>query len=323
MATNPKWRYVVHPANQHKLVVATRDTDDAPNMLLNCHRSHSMTANWLIGGTFIIVWGAVAWAPILGRHSDLQDINKEDGGVPVWALVLYLTGNALQFLGLCISGYCIDKMTVERIYTVKPNVKMSILWLQEKCSIGDKEFKSFALSPAASSERLLTSRMVRPDEHPTHLRWIRPLAIIGTGLSILGYLLVLFCIRGMHFSVGAIYIGTMVISATVRFIVRRGAVYPPNFEEVLGQVGLDWLAKKLASNDLSVRSSPQTSAHEAQALQRQGFRQWTQNFGQQARRRLALNRSSSTAQATGSTAQVTGSTAQATGSAAQATGSTP
>jgi predicted metal-binding protein len=41
------------PDDQHNLVVATRDTDDAPNINLNSHRYHNKMANWLIVTTSV------------------------------------------------------------------------------------------------------------------------------------------------------------------------------------------------------------------------------------------------------------------------------
>ncbi|KAL4926940.1 ankyrin repeat domain-containing protein [Aspergillus undulatus] len=165
----------------------------------------------LVGGTVVYAVLTVFWPSLIfGNDEDSSDD---------YALPLYFFGTASLSLGMFLCAFLIERSSRESY--LYPAVPSKIYWLQPgRQTIGDQDFGAFLAideGPDSSlTQKLTYIKSVRGQQ----LRGRRPLLIFTICITMLGFVAQFVGLRGLHPSVIIAGIGSTLIMAVVRTLLR-------------------------------------------------------------------------------------------------------
>ncbi|CAI4214564.1 unnamed protein product [Parascedosporium putredinis] len=78
---------------------------------------------------------------------------------------------------------------------------------------------------------------------------LQSLALLGTALSVGGYIVQFVGLRGMHWSASVVQLGAIAVMTVLRALARRGLATPPRSEPLTKGFELDWFAMSIGDVD--------------------------------------------------------------------------
>lgn len=255
------------------------NADSSPNIFLNLQPPKTRRQKWgllgwavfsvLLQAGVLVFWGFATYHPAMAWKKD------EDSGVPNYAYPLTAGGTLLLAGGMLICAYIVDGSTTERVWPLKKEMgKGLILWLQKGGSINDQHFDSYAIFAKGDRDGILTSRFspylrfgtpnnkktptqrqveeIASEDHSIDSplteasKPINTMVIIGTAISMTGFIAQFTGLRAMHWSTSIAQLGAIMIMAIVRAWIRRDLASDPATYKVPKDNELDWLAIELA-----------------------------------------------------------------------------
>ncbi|KAJ4016132.1 hypothetical protein NW758_015116 [Fusarium oxysporum] len=202
--------------------------------------------------------------------------------------------------------------TTEKRYKPGPGRRARMVWLQKTQTVNDQHFGSYAIFAADDRELITTShRAIKgkdandaidgsceggncaklPSEDAKSKAKeviVKPLsyfgikAVIGTAISLCGFIVQFIGLRGMHWSASIAQLLAVLIMMAFRALVRRGLATPPECIMLTSGFELDWFATTLGDIDNAPWMAKRVPDINTQT--RKAFRKWTVRTGKIAQK---------------------------------------
>ncbi|KAL7941496.1 ankyrin repeat-containing domain protein [Trichoderma barbatum] len=198
--------------------------------------------------------GVVIYCGFITQYSKITSKFQKDGSpVGGYAFPLTIIGTVILNIGMFICAFVVESSTKEETFQPTENWKARLVWLQQKKTVGDQEFKSFALYTGEDQPNIITSSRKNHGEEldeSDQKQWLGPkklevLTVTGTITSLIGFFAQFIGIRGMHWSVSVTSLVAVLIMTTLRALVRRGLASHIYSKDLRPGFELDWFADKL------------------------------------------------------------------------------
>lgn len=261
----------------------------APNIALNFAERVSSRQLLLFAMIGIVLQSAVlVFEAVITFHPDFKHI-KIESPVSAAGFEFTVSGTVAILTGMILCSYIVEQSTEETTWTLanKSDVGFYIVWLQRGQMVSDQKFESFILFAKHKRTFLMTSRPRKEYSNTAESSensWKRPgndstlgenlnsnsgsgksedeqaskrmevTVIIATGLAVIGFVLQVIGMRGMHFSVTVAQLGTTLLMTVIRAWARRDLAERPFARRIPEGFELDWLATRLVSSEFGLDS---------------------------------------------------------------------
>lgn len=142
------------------LIVLRRTTTHDSNITLNRHhrvdRGHlHLVASFgvLLQLGVLVYFGFITYYPTL-------KFKKDDKQVLGYAFSFAAGGTMVLVLGMLLCAHAVDRSTTEERYKPTQDREMRMIWLQQKHTVSNQVFGSFALDPQKFPQTIVTSQRV-------------------------------------------------------------------------------------------------------------------------------------------------------------------
>ncbi|KAL7957456.1 ankyrin repeat-containing domain protein [Trichoderma compactum] len=228
---------------------------DVPNISHNRHRNSGRGELHLAAcfGIFLQV-GFILYCSFIAKYSKITSkFQKDDHAVASYAFPLTIIGSVVLSIGMFICSHVVESSTMEETFQPTENRRARLVWLQQEKTVGDQEFKSFALYTGEDQPNIITSSRADHGENldeqqrqgPEGLKDFTLTTVVGTVISLVGYVSQFIGFRGMHWSVSVASLIAVLTMAAVRAWIRRGLAKPMFCRGLLPGFELDWFADSL------------------------------------------------------------------------------
>ncbi|KAH0596363.1 hypothetical protein MHUMG1_05479 [Metarhizium humberi] len=229
-----------------KLTIVRNQAIDAPNISLNSHGyfGRGELRAVAVFGT-ILQLGVLTYFGFATYHPALK-FTKGDDAVANYAFPCTATGTITLVAGLLLCAHVVESSTEEKRYQPSKETKARLVWLQQAQTVGDQSFQSFALSAGDNQTLITTSCRVNKKSQGVHLELK---TIVGTAVSLCGFVVQFIGLRGMHWSASVAQLGAVIAMAALRAWVRRGLAQPLQRVRLTPEHELEWFAMALGDFD--------------------------------------------------------------------------
>lgn len=234
----------LEPGNtSNKPLVIIRNTNiHAPSLTLNVH-SHAQLGRRelymvaLFGG--LLQLGVLVYSGFSTYHPSLK-LPKDGHQVAGYAFTCTAAGTLLLVAGMVLCCHVVESSTSETRYRPVAGRQARVVWLQRSGTVSDQAFESFGIFPAGPRNIITASqRAAKRNEL---------LAVVGTVVSLGGYIVQFIGLRGMHWSASVAQLGAIGVMTILRAWVRRGLARLPASQPLVPEHELDWLAITLGAD---------------------------------------------------------------------------
>ncbi|KAI5846598.1 hypothetical protein DFP73DRAFT_475768 [Morchella snyderi] len=206
----------------------------APNISLNARgETASQSELWSVAvlGTVIQSFVIVYWGLITKYEPWLSTAKFRKGGrlAPEYAFPMTTVGTVAVVMGMLICSHVVDAATVEEKWNAKEDEegKVKFAWLQKGQIVNDEHFDSYAIFCLNNKQTIMTSR-VKKD-----LKGFQSLVLLGTIISISGFVAQFMGLRGMHWSATIAQLVATAVMSTLRAIIRRHLTRNPAAKKII------------------------------------------------------------------------------------------
>ncbi|KJK92519.1 hypothetical protein H633G_03561 [Metarhizium anisopliae BRIP 53284] len=229
-----------------KLTIVRNQAIDAPNISLNSqgHFGRGELRAVAVFGT-ILQLGVLTYFGFATYHPALK-FTKGDDAVANYAFPCTATGTITLVAGLLLCAHVVESSTEEKRYQPSKETKARLVWLKQAQTVGDQSFQSFALSAGDNQTLITTSRRVNKKSQAIHLELK---TIVGTAVSLCGFVVQFIGFRGMHWSASVAQLGAVIAMAALRAWVRRGLAQPLQRVRLTPEHELEWFVMALGDFD--------------------------------------------------------------------------
>lgn len=222
-----------------KLILVKNQEPDSPNIFLNVGRLSSPTELWIVALTSILIQvGVLLYSGFITYYPALM-YKKDNDPIQSYAYPCTATGTLFLVFGLIICSHVVESSTVEKTYRPK-GMEARMVWLQKQGVVNDQSFGSFAIFANEAKSAITTSR--RADVDPI----LEIKAVLGTTITLCGYVVQFVGLRGMHWSATVVQLGATLAMAALRAFVRKDLITKITALKLPQGFELDWFATNLA-----------------------------------------------------------------------------
>ncbi|KAL7624232.1 hypothetical protein AAE478_005791 [Parahypoxylon ruwenzoriense] len=204
-------------------ITIIRDGDPAaPNLSLNCHNRVGRGEIYLMAviGTLLQI-GVLVFFGFITYYRPIQPhFQKDSAPVEHYAFPCAAIGTIALVVGMFLCAFVVEQSTEETCYKPTNGEKAWAVWIQ----------KSHTKKEPSNDQRLET------------------LAVVGTGISLLGFIAQFIGLRGLNWSASVAQLGAVIFMTIVRAWVRRGLAEPPASTNIISDYELDWFAFRLGNH---------------------------------------------------------------------------
>jgi len=208
---------------------------EAPNLVLNLSGARSTVRELRIAAIFGVFLQLGVLALFAAGKYKVKFV-EGDQPEPTYSFALAVGGTCLVSLGLLLCSYAVERSTVKRTWVAK-EAGLRVVWVQlGNHRVNDQLFKAFGLRKGDTQtefDTIITSRKASRDS--------RVLTLSASVLTICGFIVQFFGLRGLHYSATLAQLTAMFIMTAVRAWVRRGLSQLPAADQLLAGHELDWL----------------------------------------------------------------------------------
>ncbi|KKP03785.1 hypothetical protein THAR02_04115 [Trichoderma harzianum] len=250
---------------------------DVPNISHNRHRNSGRGELHLAAFFGIILQvGFILYCSFIAQYSKLKPhFQKDDHAVASYAFPLTIIGSVVLSIGMFICSHVVESSTLEETFQPTEHWRARLVWLQQEKTVGDQEFKSFALYTGEDQPNIITSSRAdhgkdsdeKQRQGSEELKDFTMKTVLGTVISLVGYVAQFIGFRGMHWSVSVASLIAVLTMAAVRAWIRRGLAKPMFCRGLLPGFELDWFADSLRTvgnapwyNDLDASSQEENAS---------------------------------------------------------------
>ncbi|KAL6697151.1 ankyrin repeat-containing domain protein [Trichoderma pleuroticola] len=228
---------------------------DVPNISHNRHRNSGRGELHLAAcfGTLLQI-GFILYCSFIAKYSKITSkFQKDDHAVASYAFPLTIIGSVVLSIGMFICSFVVESSTMEETFQPTEHWRARLVWLQQEKTVGDQEFKSFALYTGEDQPNIITSSRAdhgkdsdeKQRQGSEGLKDFTFTTVVGTVISLVGYVAQFIGFRGMHWSVSVASLIAVLTMAAVRAWIRRGLAKPMFCRGLLPGFELDWFADSL------------------------------------------------------------------------------
>ncbi|KAH7123383.1 hypothetical protein B0J13DRAFT_392225, partial [Dactylonectria estremocensis] len=247
-ATNP-------PATE--IIIVRNVSDHAPNISLNSHNQFGRRELHVVAviGT-ILQLGVLVYSGFATYYPTLK-FPKDERPIADYAFPCTATGTLVLAAGMLVCAHVVESSTKEERYQPAQGKEARLVWLQQTKTVSDQDFKSFAVF--AEDNRAVITTSGRADKqnklnafdngiletNQGHATVLAFKAVIGTFISLSGFIVQFIGLRGMHWSASITQLGAVLVMVVLKAWVRRGLAQPPRCQPLPSEFELDWFAMTL------------------------------------------------------------------------------
>jgi ankyrin repeat protein len=253
-------------------VVVVRNTQNAPNIILNCHNQFARRELYLVAAFGIALQlGVLVYSGFATYYPKLLFILNGDR-VAKYDYPCTAAGTLVLVIGMLICSNIVEDSTSEERYCPADGREARLVWLQKSEIVNDESLGPHAIFPRKAQALITTSQRNKDLEEPksetesscssqdSKVRsnsWQRLLyswksreaqTVIGAFLGICGFTVQFIGLRTMHWSASVAQLGAVVVMTILRAWVRRDLADPPKAQPLCPGHELDWLAMTLGGD---------------------------------------------------------------------------
>jgi ankyrin repeat protein len=198
----------------------------------------------------------LVYGGLITQYSGItSNFQKDSHAVESYSFPLTLAGTLLLRIGMGICSHVVGSSTEEEIFIPAESWRARLVWLQQQKTVGDQEFKSFALFTKDDQPNIITSSRVNQDQYfngkkqqgtnQSGILGLQFRTLLGTAMSLTGYVGQFVGIRGMHWSFSVASLVVVLAMALARALARRGLMTPMFSQALPPEFELDWFADTL------------------------------------------------------------------------------
>ncbi|KAF4454210.1 ankyrin repeat protein [Fusarium austroafricanum] len=288
-----------------EIIIIRNTTAESPNISLNCHDQFGRRGLRVVAVVATILQLGVLIFCGFATYYPSMKYPKDDKSVQNYAFPCMATGTLTLVLGLLVCSHVIESSTEEERYKPGPGRRVRMVWLQKAQTVSDQHFGSFAIFPVEDRKIITTSRRASKlcDDVPVTMlatkasiermasfsdfkavikgidRIFGLKVIIGTFVSLCGFVVQFIGLRGVHWSASIAQLVSVLIMIGFRAWVCRGLAEPPRSIPLDSGFELDWFATTLGEIDRAPwhdRLAPLPNDETKEV-----FRNWTVQTGHQ------------------------------------------
>lgn len=218
----------------------------APNISLNSHNQFGRTEVRAVAVIGTILQLGVLILSIFATFYPTDKFLKDGKHIAPYALICFATGTVLLVFGMLLCAHVVETSTEERVYRPGLGKKARLVWLQKTKAVSDQVFDSFALFPMDERSLITTSHRANKliEGHGLAMQ-----TVVGTMVSVCGFILQFVGFRGMHWIVTLTQLGAVLFMAGLRAWVRRGLAKPLQCKRLAPGFELEWFTSMLGNVD--------------------------------------------------------------------------
>ncbi|KAF5653881.1 ankyrin repeat [Fusarium sp. NRRL 25303] len=283
------------PPLASELIVLRNTTTHAPNITLNRHHKVDRGHLYMVASFGILLQiGVLVYFGFITYYPTLK-FKKNNKRVPGYAFPFAAAGTVLLVLGMLLSAHVVNRSTTEERYEPAQGREIRMIWLQQKQTVSDQVFGSFALYPRRSPQAITTSKRnsttdfnrrresessidplfnetssTSDQSHETQnaassydLESVPAftLTVFATLVCLAGFIIQFIGLRAMHWSAAVGQLIAVMIMTILRAIVRLGFIAPLKYSNLRDRFELDGLALALGDPKLGPDSGPMNDDH--------------------------------------------------------------
>ncbi|KAI3317682.1 hypothetical protein HD806DRAFT_526912 [Xylariaceae sp. AK1471] len=206
----------------------------APNITINRADNLDSTELRLAALSGIIIQaGVLVYLAVITYLPTLRPTFTKDGRqVANYVFPITASGTVLLGLGMLLCAHVVDL-----------GIKAQVVWLQREAIVSDQRFPSVALK----RRKPFTIFKKSGREKPSFLDKVPIKTVIGTIISLAGFITQFIGIRGMHWSAPIAQLVAVALMTALRAWVRRGLVAELCSYPILARHELDWFTFTLGA----------------------------------------------------------------------------
>ncbi|EHK20728.1 uncharacterized protein TRIVIDRAFT_153975, partial [Trichoderma virens Gv29-8] len=246
-------------AQSNEVVIIRNTKHDVPNISHNRYKNTGRgELHFAACFGILLQIGFILYCGFISKYSKLTSkFQKDDHAVASYAFPLTIIGSVVLSIGMFICSHVVESSTKEETFQPADHWRVRLVWLQQEKTVGDQEFKSFALYTGEDQPNIITSSRADHNEDSDHeqpqgsegLKDFAFRTVLGTIISLVGYIAQFIGFRGMHWSVSVASLIAVLTMAAVRAWIRRGLAKPMFSRGLLPGFELDWFADTLRTID--------------------------------------------------------------------------
>ncbi|KAK6352268.1 hypothetical protein TWF730_009099 [Orbilia blumenaviensis] len=177
-----------------------------------------------------------------------QGFLKGGNRIPEYACPLTVAGTVMVGFGMFACSMVVQEKSEERTWdfdhdNIPPGYRLRVAWLQRHQVVTDQNFGGFCLYAPSNRTQIMES--VFHSNFKSQNLW----TIVGTSISVVGFVLQFTGLRGMHYSATLAQLGAILVVTLLRIMIRRQLGTRPILDSIPDGRELDWMAKKVTDND--------------------------------------------------------------------------
>ncbi|KAH7013118.1 hypothetical protein EDB80DRAFT_364139 [Ilyonectria destructans] len=233
-------------SSQPEIIIVRNTTSHAPNISLNSHSQFGRTEVRIVAVIGTILQLGILILATFATYYPTKKFFKDGQRIAPYAFVCFVVGTILLVLGGLLCAHVVETSTDERVYRPGLGRKARIVWLQKTNAVSDQVFDSFALFPMDERTIITTSHRASKLIQGNSLALE---TVIGTMVSVCGFILQFIGFRGMSWIVTLTQLGAVLTMAGLRAWVRRGLAKPLRCKRLTPGLELEWFASTLRDID--------------------------------------------------------------------------
>lgn len=267
----------VRSSDEPNVIIIRNTTHPAPNITHNRYKNTGRGELYLAACFGVLLQiGVISYCGIITQFPRIASKFQKDGSpVGSYAFPLTTVGTVVLSIGMFICCRVVESRTKEHAYRPTKNWRARMVWLQRETTVGDQEFKSFALYTGEDQPIIITSERKDPSGKPNTIntagqqqhngetnhqtqgsqdntggidrrkKSLGLMTIMGTTISLVGFFAQFIGIRGMHWSASVASLIAILMMTAVRAWVRRGLAKRMHYKPLRPGFELDWFANTL------------------------------------------------------------------------------
>ena len=225
--------------DKSSLVIIRNTNVHTPNLTINSRSDFSRKELYVVAvfGT-VLQFGVLLYSGVATYHPNLS-FKKDGRRVADYAFTCVAVGTLLLVAGMILCCHVVESSTTETQYRPVGGREARIVWLQKRGIVSDHTVEPFAVFPTSTRSIITTS--VRAQGRKEIF------AVVGTAVSLGGYIVQFIGLRGLHWSASVAQLGAIGVMTSLRAWVRRNLAQVPASQPLVADHELDWLAITLGA----------------------------------------------------------------------------
>lgn len=184
----------------------------------------------------LIFGGLISYHPTWKWHFPKNDAMASPQAYPCTAV-----GTISLSLGMLICSYVIDCASTEENWILKGSQPCKVAWVQRGGTVNDHVFSPYLIFGHKGQKHIITSRRC----NQKILMRLRFWVLLGTVVSVAGFVTQFIGLRGMHWSAPVAQLAATAFMTIIRSLVRRRMTREPEASEAVESHELDCMARKM------------------------------------------------------------------------------